>query len=308
LVGGFFSEYAHTFSKKVNAVLGARVDYHNLYGLYFTPRLHVRYAPDEHVAIRFSVGKAYRTATIFSENLGLFSSNRQVLILPSQNKGVYGLQNEKAINAGMNATYKFKLNYRSGTLSGDYYYTHFINQVLADWEETRFVKFYNSTKPSFANSVQVQLDYEPIRKLDVRMAYRFHDVQSTYETSLKQKPFNAKHRAFVNIAYETKSKWSFDYTIQWTGSKRIPSTDANPVLLQIASRSPSFITMNAQLNKSFKNGLDWYTGCENLLNYMQKNSIIDGANPFGTYFDASMIWGPVMGRTIYMGLRYRKKH
>jgi hypothetical protein len=307
ITAGAFAEYAHTFSKKLNAVLGIRTDRHNLYGNYFTPRFHMRYAPHENLALRASVGKAYRTATIFSENLGLFSTNRTVLIMPSQSNGVYGLQNEKAINGGVNATYKFKLNYRSGTLSTDYYYTHYLNQVVTDWEEERFVKFYNTTKPSFAHSFQVQLDYELIRKFDVRIAYRFNDVQTTYENTLRQRPLNARHRAFINASYETKSKWSFDYTLQWTGSKRIPSTALNPIGLQFATKSPSFITMNAHINKAIGKGVELYAGGENLLNYMQQTAIIDAPNPFGSYFDGSLIWGPSMGRNVYAGVRWKMK-
>ena len=43
---------------------------------------------------------------------------------------------------------------------------------------------------------------------------------------------------------------------------------------------------------------------ENIANYTQLNPIIDAGNPFGDDFDASLIWGPVMGRTIYLGIRY----
>lgn len=307
MVAGIYSEYAHTFSKKLNAVIGTRIDYHNLYGVYFTPRLHLRYAPDEHVSFRASIGKAYRTATIFSENLGLFATNRTILISPSQSNGVYGLQNEKAINTGLNATYKFKLNHQNGTFSADYYYTHFLNQVVADWEESSMIKFYNSSKSSFAHSFQVQLDYAPIRKMDFRLAYRYHDVEVTYDNTLKQKPLNSKHRAFINLAYTTRSKWSFDYTLQWTGPKRIPSTSTLPVEYQLSQTSPSFITMNLHLAKSFLSGIEVYCGVENLLNFMQKNTIIDSQHPFGSYFDGSLIWGPTMGRTIYAGIRFKKK-
>ena len=303
---GIFAEYAHTFSKKVNAVLGVRTDYHNLYGVYFTPRFHIRYAPIDQLSFRASIGKAYRTATVFSENLGLFSTNRTVLLMPSQSNGVYGLQNERAWNGGVNATYKFKLNYRPGSISTDYYYTRFMNQVVVDWEETNFIKFYNSTQKSFANSFQIQLDYELIRKFDVRIAYRLHDVQATYENKLMQKPLNAKHRAFINLSYTTKRKWSFDYTLQYIGPKRIPTTKFNPANLQFAATSPSYITMNAHINKVLKRGLEVYAGGENLLNYMQHISIIDGSNPFGQYFDGSLIWGPTMGRNFYVGLRYKK--
>lgn len=306
VVPGLFTEYAHTFSQKVNAVLGVRADYHNLYGMYFTPRFHIRYAPHENITIRASAGKSYRTATIYAENLGLFSTNRTIQVIPSQSNGVYGLQNEQAVNLGGNATYKFKLNYRSGTLSADYYYTHFQNQVLADWEQERSIIFYNSTRPSYAHSVQIQLDYEPVRKLDLRLAYRFHDVRATYGSQLLQRPLNARHRAFINAGYTTRSKWTFDYTLQWTGRKRIPSTALNPEGLRFGVSSPSFITMNAHVSKSFAKNFDVYGGVENALNYMQQVSIIDVHDPFGNYFDGSLIWGPTNGRNVYVGVRFKK--
>jgi outer membrane receptor for ferrienterochelin and colicin len=304
---GVFTEYAHTFSPQLNAVLGARLDYHNLYGLYVTPRLHVRYAPHEQLAIRASAGKAYRTASIFSENIAYFSTNRALNVVHSQHNGAYGLRNEQAYNMGMNATYKFKIDYRPGTFSVDYYYTHFLNQVLADWESVRSLSFYNSTRPSYAHSMQMQLDYSLKRKMDVRLAYRFHDVQATYNNTLLQRPLNARHRAFINYSYETRSKWSFDYTLQWIGRKRIPSTEANPESLRLNTTSPSFITMNAHVNKALKKGFECYAGVENMLNYMQQNPIVDATNPFGSYFDGSLIWGPVMGRAFYLGVRYKVK-
>ena len=306
-VGGVFTEYSHQFSQQWSAVLGYRLDYHALYGVYHTPRLHVRYAPVEDLSIRGSIGKAYRTASVFSENLGLFATNREVVIQTNQADGFYGLKNEEALNVGINATYAFELNYRKGTLSSDYYYTRFQNQVVVDWEDARRVSFYHSSALSYAHSFQLQLDYELIRKMDVRLAYRFHNVMMTYGEKLRQKPLNARHRAFVNLAYETRSKWGFDYTLQWIGPKRLPDTRQNPETFQLEEYSPSFVTMNIHFNKKFKNGLEAYAGVENILNYMQMNPIVDASNPFGEYFDASMVWGPAMGRNIYVGLRYSRK-
>jgi hypothetical protein len=48
-------------------------------------------------------------------------------------------------------------------------------------------------------------------------------------------------------------------------------------------------------------------GVENALNYTQHHPILDAENPFGTYFDSSMIWAPVFGRMAYFGLRYTIK-
>ena len=65
--------------------------------------------------------------------------------------------------------------------------------------------------------------------------------------------------------------------------------------------------MNAQISKSFREKLEIYVGAENLLNYKQPYPILASDDPFGPYFDASLIWGPVFGRNIYFGLRYKLK-
>jgi hypothetical protein len=37
------------------------------------------------------------------------------------------------------------------------------------------------------------------------------------------------------------------------------------------------------------------------------NPIVEAANPFGSDFDATRIWGPVMGINVYLGVRYELK-
>lgn len=303
-VPGVFVEYAWSHLTKWNVVAGLRADYHNMYGAFVTPRLHVRYAPFPNTSFRASVGRAQRTANIFAENMGYMASNRQFLIVNPQADKAYGLNPEVAWNFGVNATQKFKLNYRSGAFSVDYYYTHFQNQVVTDLENSHAVRFYNLDGQSFAHSFQAQLDYEPIRKLDVRIAYRWYDVKTTYDGVLKERPLVAANRAFINIGYETKNDWRFDYTFNWVGTKRIPATDN---MDQTGTQSPSYIQMNAQISKTFRNNLEIYVGGENLTNYMQQDLILGASNPYGDNFDAAMVWGPAMGRNVYIGLRYKIK-
>ncbi len=307
-VPGIFSEYAYNYLNKFGIVAGLRADYHNLFGAFVTPRLHLRYAPRERTVFRASVGRAQRTTNIFADNQGLMASGRlfDYPAVGADDKNPYGLQPEVAWNMGANFTQKFLLNYRDGAFSMDYYFTDFHNQVVVDLETPGIVRFYNLPGKSFAHSLQVQLDYEPVRKFDVRLAYRFYNVKTTYAGILKEKPLIAAHRAFANLAYETKHKWKFDYTIQWVGAKRLPLRYQDAGTLMPEGYSDAFVTMNAQLSKSSKDGLwEVYLGGENLTGYMQPNMILDSENPFSEKFDASMIWGPGMGRNFYLGFRYR---
>lgn len=305
IVPGAFVEYTYNYLSKLNIVAGLRGDHHNLFGSFLTPRLHIRYAPFEKTAIRASIGRAQRTANFLSENTGLMASNRNFLLngtpLAEAPQGAYPLKPEIAWNTGMNITQKFTLGYRDGSFTVDYYYTDFRNQIVTDFESKGLVNFYNLSGKSYSHSLNFQLDYELIHKLNLRWAYRYLDVKSTFDGVLKERPLIAKDRAFFNANYETRNKWKLNYTLQWISTKRLPVSS-----VYAEKGSPSYFQMNAQLNKSFMaDKLELYIGAENLTNYMQKPLILLADQPNDPGFDASQVWGPVMGRNIYIGFRWK---
>lgn len=307
VVPGAFLEYTYTHSEKLNAVAGLRIDHNNLFGFFVTPRLHVRYEPVKGTTFRISGGKGERTANIFAENLGVLISSRQVNIVGALPGKAYGLNPEIAWNEGINVDQKFKLFKRAGTIAVDVFRTDFQNQVVVDVDRSaREVNFYNLAGKSYSNSFQFEVDYEILTKLDLRLAYRLFDVKTTYHGVLLERPLVAKHRAFANLAYEIKG-WKFDYTITYNGTKRIPFTADNPAQYRLPEKSPAYVLMNAQVSKTLgkKYPLDIYVGGENLTNYYQKNPVLASDQPFGPYFDASMVWGPLAGRMFYTGLRYK---
>ncbi|HRP61586.1 MAG TPA: TonB-dependent receptor, partial [Vicingus sp.] len=93
---------------------GVRGDYNNLFGVFATPRLHFRYAPNEKLAIRASIGRAQRTANMLAENTGLMASNRDFYfnneLIQTSSFAKYPFKPEVAWNMGVNLTKKFLLN------------------------------------------------------------------------------------------------------------------------------------------------------------------------------------------------------
>ncbi len=307
-VPGVFGEYSGNFSEKFNLVAGLRADFDNLYGPFLTPRLHLRYAPFKRTALRFSVGRAQRTANIFADNIGYLASNRQVDILNPVAGKPYGLNPEVAWNTGLNITHKFKFRYHEGVISADAYYTRFQSQVVVDVNYPQILNFYNLQGTSYSQSAQIQFDYELLRRLNIRLAYRYNNVMTDYyEVGLQEKPFQAKNKAFGNLSYETRSKWKFDYTLQWVGEERTPYAEHNHggTGIGINSFSAPFYQMNTQITKVFTDKFEVYLGGDNLTNFMQHDAIVDYDNPYARNFDASMIWGPMMGVNVYVGMRLK---
>jgi len=306
VVPGAFFEYTFAPNEQFTAVAGLRADHHNLFGLFFTPRLHLRYALNELTVLRASAGRGQRTASIMAEHTGVLASAR-ALISEGQTAGYpYGLDPEVAWNFGLNLTQGFQLFGKAAVFSADAYHTRFEQQVIVDYDYSpQELRFYNLDGHSYSNSLQVQLDMEAADRLDLRLAYRFNDVRTDYREGLREKPFVARHRAFFNAAYATNNGWKFDATLNWQGPKRIPDTDTNPPAYQRPARSPGFFLVNTQVSKTWGERFEAYAGVENLFNFRQEAPILASEDPFGPYFDASLVWGPIFGRMAYAGLRYR---
>lgn len=310
-VGAFF-EYTYDNGDDFSVILGGRIDNHNRLGTFITPRLHMRYNPWDKGVLRFSAGRGKRSANIFAENQPLFASSRTFEILNSNGK-IYGLNPEIAWNYGLSFSQKFSLLGKSADVGFDLYRTDFQNQAIVDvMQSPQEVLFYNLDGKSYANSLQVEFNYEILNHLNLRSAYKFYDIQTDYLSGRYQKALQAKHRFFGNIEYETPvgekgQQWKFDYTLNWIGQQQLPTTASNPEQDRLPEFSKSYSLMNAQITKIFSPTFEVYVGGENIGNYTQEKAILGSENPFGPNFDASIVYAPVFGQMYYAGLRFKIK-
>ncbi|MEY3398737.1 MAG: hypothetical protein RL220_1331, partial [Bacteroidota bacterium] len=307
---GAAAEYTLNVNENFIAVLGMRADHHNAYGLFYTPRIHTRYSLSDRTSLKVSAGKGYRSPNIWMDNVGIFASNRVFEIVNPKEGKPFGLELEESTNVGVVFIHKFKLAHRDGTISVDAYRTWFQQQVVMDIEEARLVRFYNLDGPSYSNAFQIESQWSPKKRFDVRLAYRFIDVQMQYSSGLKERPLVARHRIFTNLAYETKAntkhkQWRFDLTAQWISSKRLPAVHTADHMHSLPERSDPYFLMNAQVTYVFNKNTEVYLGGENMTNFMQMDPIIMAEDPSSPDFDASLVWGPVFGRMAYIGFRWK---
>jgi outer membrane receptor for ferrienterochelin and colicins len=310
-VGGFF-EYTYDNDDKFSYILGGRLDYHNRLGVFFTPRLHLRYNPWENGVLRFSAGRGKRAANIFAENQNLFASSRTFSILDTSGK-IYGLNPEIAWNYGFSFTQNFKLFGKTADATIDFYRTDFQNQAVVDvMQSAQQVLIYNLKGRSFANSLQIDFNIELIKHLNIRTAYKYYDISTDYLSGSFQRPLQAKHRFFGNLEYATHIKekgkqWKFDYTLNWLGKQQLPTTSTNTIADRLPDFAAAFTVMNAQITRTFSSTFEMYVGGENIGNYRQDKAILGASNPFGPTFDASIIYAPIFGAMYYTGLRFKIK-
>ncbi|MDC3390432.1 TonB-dependent receptor [Flavobacteriales bacterium] len=294
LITGVFSEYNLKIDDYFILVAGFRADYHNNSQYHYTPSVNVKYNPTDDLALRISAGKAFRISNIFVEHSNFLASNRIVKVREN-------LLPEVAWNMGFNLTYCFRLFGKEGIINADAYRTEFKNQIVVDIENPGFLNFYNLNGKSFANTLQIDLGYELVERLNIKLAYKINEVKIEYENrGLLQPPLTPRDRALVNLSYaNTLKDWEFDFTTNFFGKSRLPAhQDVKDEF------SNPFFVHNSQITKKY-DYIEVYIGAENILNFTQDNPIKIADNPTDENFDASIVYAPINGRMIYLGLRYK---
>lgn len=295
-VPGVFAQYTFHKEERLTVIIGARTDFNSIYGTLLTPRVHIRYEPVHHTIIRASIGKGFRSPSSIAENLSVLATSRKIFTEEAKI--------ENAWNYGVNITQYIDILGKEMTLNLEAYRTDFINQMIIDLDASSTeVRFYNLTGKSYSNNFQIEVSYELIKGLNLLSAFRVSDAFITTNDQLQRKPLSNRYKGLINVSYSTNlNKWQFDFTAQFNGGGRIPSTSENPEPHVGRDSFDPYTLANFQITRNFKH---WsaYLGVENLTNFTQDHPIIEAESPFGPHFDASLIWGPVMGSKYYIGLR-----
>lgn len=300
IVPGLFAENVFKWKgNKIAWIMGARIDHHNLFGFFFTPRTQLKYELRENTVTRLSAGTGWRTVNLFSENINLLASSRDVVVTEQ-------LKPEQAFNWGINLSQNIDRDNLSGVLSLDFYQTRFMNQIFPDYDSDPTKAYIgNFTGTSVSNGFQVESNLKFYQRFTAKLAYTFLDVYRIKEGKKNVLPFNAKHKVLGSFSYMPLSKaWHVDINAHWFGEQGLPNTSSNPIEYQRPDKSAPYTIFNAQITKVWKK-VEVYAGCENIFDFRQFKPILGWQNPFSPYFDSSFAWGPTRGREFYAGIRFR---
>lgn len=297
--GIFLENVFEGFNKKLMMISGIRFDYHNKYNGVLTPRLLAKYELSDETILRASFGTGFRTINLFNEYSNLFSSGRDIIISGELNP-------EKVVNFGVNLVQYFTIGEVHADLVVDYYKTNFTNKIIPDYNSNSSqVVFENLNGSAGSDIFQVETNIKLFNSLEIKNSYKYNKVKYTQNGIEENAPFIPEHKILSNLSYALdQNKWSINVSMNWFGKQLLPNTQSNPVEYQRPSESDPFAVFNMQLNKNWES-FEFYAGVENVFDYKQENPIVSADDPFGKYFDTSFIWGPVKGREIYAGFRFK---
>ncbi len=308
---GVMGEYTYK-NDKFTVVAGTRLTYNHYYRrLLPVPRLSLKYSVTPELVVRGSAGLATHSPYVFADNYGVFSSNRKISYIehdPCQNTGL-SMDLEIAGTYGGNITWYLPFGEEDASyLSLEYFRTDFSRQLYADMEWDANTTMFYMTK-SATQTVQADFSADINEHFNAMLTFRYTDpkVQKMeMQGDVQQKrsvvrPMSGLYKGLVNLQYKSNmSRWTVDFTAQINGPMRLPEFAARAWDMEY---SPVYPMLYLQVTRKFP-GLDVYGGVENITDFRQKDAIVGADDPFGAGFDASAIWGPLMGRKFYLGLRY----
>jgi len=309
---GAFAEYTFHKGEEFSAILGLRGDWYNGAGFRMTPRVTLKYAPVEALVLRANAGRGLRRSTPLVDNIGVFSTSKA--IMGSYTDHIL----EDAWTMGANATWYLPFA-TNAYISLDWFHTRFAQQMVVDYDlEPQTINFYSlDGRQSYTTNYQVDFNIEPVERFTVTLTGRYTDAKMEFmSTGLVEKPLTSRFKGVLNLQYATNlNKWIFDFTASANGSCRVYDfmkdlRDDEGNLLYEGGRTPVYPLLYAQVTKRFK-GFDVYLGAENITGFRQKNLLIGTVDPATGFvdtsasdFDASAVWGPIMGSKVYLGFRW----
>lgn len=308
---GAYAQYTYKAGEVFTLMAGLRADYTDLYRRWFvTPRLHLKYSPNDVFTLRASAGKGYRTPHAVAENTPLLITGRSI-------SGDYGKNyipdQEEAWNYGLSASLAIPVGDETLAVNAEYYYTDFLHQLVIDHadlygdRETSPLQlcFYNLDGQSFSHTFQVDATYPFFPGFEAMAAFRINDARTTYrkygvvgplpQGELRRRPLTSRYKGLVTLSYKTPLEfWQFDVTGQVNGDG----------VLYDQSRYPAYFQLQAQVTREFRH-FSLYAGGENLTGYKMEHPIIGADRPWSPAFDATQVWGPTEGAMFYVGIRLK---
>ena len=312
---GVFGEYTFNSGEKFSVIAGLRGDWFYKQGFKVSPRVTLKYMPVDEIVIRANGGRGLRYSTPLVDNIGVFSTGKA--FVGSYNDHIL----EDAWTFGGNLTYYIPVGATSNTyVSFDYFRTQFAQQMVVDYGATQIDFYALDGRTSFTDNYQLDFSIDPVERFNITATFRYTNARQEYKGSEApvEKPMTSRFKGVLNLQYATNlNKWIFDFTASLNGSCRVydfmnminedgsMTTDPKDGVERMYKngRTPVYPMLYAQVTRRFK-GWDVYVGAENLTNYTQKNPIIGADNPRQAMFDASCIWGPLMGIKAHVGFRF----
>jgi len=197
---GIFLQDEIKLASNARLLLGSRLDYHNIYGLFYTPRVAIQYRPIDNLSLRFSSGTGWKAPTVFMDQL----EERIYSNIKFQGE----LKPEKAFNGYFDASWSAEVFELPTTLNVGFFYTQ-LNDPLSILDPAPEVRrddkllFIETAKePVISKGVELFLNFDLFDETKFFVQYTFTHATEFVNGSRREVELNPRHKALFDLIFE----------------------------------------------------------------------------------------------------------
>ncbi len=303
LIPGIFAQGEFAVGQDVTLLSGLRLDHHGEHGWIPAPRLSAKYSPSDRTTLRLNGGTGFRVVNVFTEDHAALTGSREVVFREN-------LDPERSYSLTASLQHILPLRANPLTVEFDGFYTHFTNKIIPDYDQDpSLIVYENLDGHSLTQGLSVSLRQTfTALPLTYDAGITLMDVVRVEGSDRRRVTYAPDVTGNLSTSYELRDLGAtVDYALSMVGSKRMPETY---VSLGRSPESPAYSTHDVRLTKSFGDvngpsgfGVEAYVAVENLFDYTQGSPLVAADRPFSEDFDTVYTWGPVVGRTVALGVR-----
>ncbi len=323
---GSYAQYQMNFNK-FKLLLGFRLDRYSIKdydsetdpveGLAFNPRGNILYDITKEFQLRVSYSTGYRAPQIFDEDLHIEASGARRI----EHRNSDNLEEERS----QSVSGSIRMDKDFGRWDVEFlvegFYTKLMNPFVKILEDQGNGLYYsvrsNSTDGAKVYGSNLELTMAPSRKLFVQMGGTIQ--ASTYDSA---QPWGADSTsvtkeitrtpatyAYIITTFDITKKLNASISGNYTGKMFVPhlaggtDSEGNVILNEKLVTTKNFYVLNFNLAYTFKLSktvkIEAYAGMKNILNSYQTD--FDS----GIDRDAGYVYGPMMPRSAYVGLKFK---
>ena len=303
-IPGVFTQAEASFGE-FTLLGGMRVDHQTEHGFVPAPRISAKYSPTDLTTFRASGGTGFRVVNVFTEDHAALTGSREVVFNEDLDP-----ERSRSVTASLQQIIPFGVN--PMTLSVDGFYTRFSNKIIPDYDQDpNLIVYENLDGHSVTQGFSIAADQNFTSfPFSYNLSFTLMDVFTQENGNRRALAYAPDFLGNFGATYRLRDIGvSLGYTGNLVGSKRMPDSYVEDFGRD--QFSPVYTTHDIKITKEFSNvnsangfGFEAYVSVENIFNFTQGTPLVDAATPFSPEFDTIYTWGPIVGRTAALGLRF----
>ncbi|MBO5893242.1 MAG: TonB-dependent receptor [Alistipes sp.] len=296
-------------SEKVNFVVGGRLDKHSMMNnLILSPRANLRYSPHEDIGLRVSYSSGYRAPQAFDEDLHIDAVNNQSSIIELDPH----LRPEYSHSLSASADLYHNFGSLQANLLVEGFYT-ILDDVFAlaktgENEAGYIIQTRYNAAGAKVRGVTAELKLGIPNIFEMQMGYTFqrsrYDMPEEWSDSVvpQRRMFRTPdHYAYFTATADITRNMKASLFGNYTGEMLVQH-NAGYIAEDRSELTPSFWDIGARLAYSFNLtesiSMELQGGVKNLFDEFQHD--LDR----GAFRDSVYVYGPMMPRTYFLGLKF----